>query len=394
MRKSLSIVLTGDFLSRGLLAAVSFILIGHMEVPEFADYVVLAGFASLVSGALTGAFGTLFIVNHDALGLKARISEFFVLQLFGAAAVVLVAVPMAEIFDGHIWLMSMMVISSVAADFARDVERQKLNFVSFALYSLVRNGIFLSFVLFLVFSSKHALSAANVASAQIFAACIATLPLLATVRFKIDLKSLTEILSVLFKKQLLFFLYVLFVAVLSQIDILLLRLWSSEHEVAVFGSAFRYYAVMIAGLGSINTVLLPHLPAAGSNGEMQRIMKRVSKITFMALPLLALAALLSPWVLPMIDKGKFPEAIHCFQVLCASAAISLMLSPYGNVLLVQRMYRHLFVGVFFGLLANAMLNYLLIPHYGALGSAISILCVGATLNMIYFLIARRVMVDR
>ena len=389
MKKSLSLVISGDFLSRGITAFTGLVLIRTMEIPQFAIYVLIAGTASMIVGALTSAFGTVFIVGHAEMKLQERGLEFLVIQLLLALALALVALFFSDFFSGLAWLVGILLVFGVAAEFVRNFERQRLDFAAFAAFNLARTVLFLVAVATLAIFLPDQLTAINVCIAQSAAAALTSFHLVKWFKKKIKLEVIAEIIKLIWKDQLSFFLYVLVMAGLSQIDIILLKLWSNESQIATFGSAFRYYSLVVAILAGVNSVLLPHLPSITNADDMRRIIGNASKVLIAGIPLVGICAALAPWLLPLVDKGKFPDSIPTFQILCISASISLALSPYANILFVRKKFRLLLVTVVLGLICNLVLNSILIPSYGAIGAALTISIIGGAMNIFFFVRARQ-----
>lgn len=391
MMRSLSLVLTGDVLVRALTGITGLILVRFMAKSDFADYVVITGTANLIGSALSGAFGTLYIVRHKELGLQTKRGEFFYSLIALTAVLAILLSLFNDYFHGLEVVAGLLLLTSVISEFARNVERQELNFLFFSIFNFVRGLSFLLFVAALILWFPTHLTAKDVGVVQALTMALASYPVLQFLRQRPEVKAVVQIFRVVIRENFLLFSYVLLVGLLSQVDVVYLRWWSDEQQIAAFGAAFRYYALLMAVFGAVDKVLQPHLALADSNDEMRALFSRIRSFFLIIVPMIAMAGILAPWILPLIDHGKFPESVPAFQILCVSSALSLVLSPYANVLFVHKKFKFLFVGASLALVANFIFNLILVPRLGAIGSALTILVVGGVMNFTFFMGARKIL---
>ncbi len=183
--------------------------------------------------------------------------------------------------------------------------------------------------------------------------------------------------------------YFFVLAFFAQVDVFMLKSISSERELATYGSAFRYYTLVVLGLNSVHTVLLPTIQRARSAGELSDIYRRYNRLLLVLLPLLLIGAWLAQWIIPAVDEGKYPAAVACFRVLTLSAAVSLICSPYSNVVLRFEDFKFLFVLIGAGLVLVLALNLVLVPAAGSVGAAWATLIAYGVVNLSIYLRARR-----
>src|SRR5262249_41379440 len=91
--------------------------------------------------------------------------------------------------------------------------------------------------------------------------------------------------------------YFFLLAVFGQIDIFMLKFLSSDHELATYGTAFRYYTAVILVLNSIHTVVLPLVQRAQTKQELNHIYKRHFQMLMLLIPTILLGAVLAPWLI-------------------------------------------------------------------------------------------------
>jgi O-antigen/teichoic acid export membrane protein len=185
--------------------------------------------------------------------------------------------------------------------------------------------------------------------------------------------------------------YLLILALFSQIDVLMLRALSSEHHLATYGSAYRYYGVLLLALGAVKTVLLPLIQSVSSKTEIREIFSKHRQLTLRAIPVVLVGGLISPWIIPWIDAGKYPEASTVFQILAVSSVLSFSFSPHITIIMRFERFSFLLALIFVALWVNLILNRIFIPTLGSIGAAASTLLAYGLVNSAIFLYSRHLL---
>jgi O-antigen/teichoic acid export membrane protein len=185
------------------------------------------------------------------------------------------------------------------------------------------------------------------------------------------------------------FAYFAIVAIFSQVDIFMLKLVASSTDLASYGAAFRYYALLSLALGAVHAVLLPAIQRAASLEQLSALFAQHMRLLLAFGPAVLVTAWLAQWVLPWIDRGRYPDAVPAFQVLAVSSIISFAFSPHVNLLLKYERFWFLLVVIALALASAVVLHALLIPRYGAVGAALVTLIAAGGANAAFFAKARR-----
>jgi O-antigen/teichoic acid export membrane protein len=185
--------------------------------------------------------------------------------------------------------------------------------------------------------------------------------------------------------------YFILVAVLSNLVVFLLGWLCGQHEVAVFGSAFRYYNLLSLALVAVHVVLLPAIQQASDPMLVEQILAQHKRIVPLFACVVLLSASLAGWLIPLIDRGQYPEAIGVFQILAASALISFIFSPHINILLNARDFRFIFYVMLAGVMTSAAAISLLIVDFGTQGAAWGFLL---SFGLVNFVVYRRALAFR
>jgi O-antigen/teichoic acid export membrane protein len=136
-------------------------------------------------------------------------------------------------------------------------------------------------------------------------------------------------------------------------------------------------------------VLLPAVQQAETPEALEALYRQHLRLLAVFAPAVALAAWLAGWVLPWIDRGRYPEAVPVFRILAASAVVSFACSPHVNLLMKLHRFRFLFALIVAALGIAVLLNLVLIPRAGAVGAAWATLVASACVTVPIFLAARR-----
>ena len=165
--------------------------------------------------------------------------------------------------------------------------------------------------------------------------------------------------------------YFAILALYSQADVFLMKILAGDVELAVYGSALRYYMLLLLALGATHAVLLPSIKTAKDIWELHGIIRQYRKMLFFFVPIVILGAWASGWIIPWIDQGKYPGAVLVFRILAVSSIISFAFSPYVSIVIRHEEFRFLFLLILSTLAFSLALNGFLIPRFGGVGAALT-----------------------
>jgi O-antigen/teichoic acid export membrane protein len=92
---------------------------------------------------------------------------------------------------------------------------------------------------------------------------------------------------------------------------------------------------------------------------------------FLAVPTVAGGILLAPKIIDFIYDPSYLPSILAFKMLIIMAGISLLCSPFSQVLVVAHQQKKLFWITLLGAIINVILNSILIPRYSLYGAAVA-----------------------
>jgi len=394
--KSVVQVFSVNLLSKLLLGVTGVLIIRFMPEIEYARYTLALSIVSVFSQVLVSSFKRIYIIGcqrFKVVKVKNYSSLFLGLQLWIIFVVVIITLPFKGFVSEIYWFVVGLIVATCISEFAKTVVQQQLNFFRFSVIEIARTLSFVFSFLYLLYFISYQLRSWQVLLIQ-------TLAMLGVSFFafskNIDFNSFLKIrqsirlaLELVKGEYKYVFGYFFVFAFFSQVDVFILKAISESVELATYGSAFRYYNLLLLGLGSVHTVLLPVVQRVESIGDLKSILAQHKRMLLVFVPLVLLGAWLSKWIIPWIDMGKYPNAVIVFQILALSAIVSFAFSPHSNLLMRFEDFKFLFILITLGLLVNVGLCVLLVPIVGAIGSAISTLIAFGSVNISIFWRSRK-----
>jgi O-antigen/teichoic acid export membrane protein len=181
--------------------------------------------------------------------------------------------------------------------------------------------------------------------------------------------------------------YFLMLNLFSRMDILMLLRFKSKEELAIYGVAFQYYSLSLLFLGSIHAVLLPKF----SKADMQQPERQKAFLkqwllwsAWLAVPIILFDVFGKPlfvWVNGSIYENSFP----IFIIFSVGIWLSMMFSPLVNILISQGDFRFLFFLGIAAFVSNILLNLFLVPLFGGVGAAATVILSVGFINIVSFL---------
>ncbi|HUF80093.1 MAG TPA: polysaccharide biosynthesis C-terminal domain-containing protein [Burkholderiales bacterium] len=393
LNRTVILVFTLDLVSKLILGVVGLLLIRYMPQAEFALFTLATAAVTLVVQAMAASFNRVFIVGHSRFAATTSPSMFLATQLWLLVALALLAWPLRGPAEGLYGLATLLAFAMAFSEFARTFFQQQLRFLRFAAIELARSGLVAAGIVGLIavagfsMAAWHAMAVQAAAIWLVFAVAFGRnvrFPELFAIREAAGL--LRRVLSGPYR---FLFGYFAVLAAFTQMDILMLKALGDEFALATFGSAARYYALLSLALGAVHSVFLPAIQRMETARQLGTLFRTHARMFWAFIPFIAASAWLAGWVIPLVDAGKYPQAVDVFRILCVSATISFAFSPHVNLVLRYERFRFLFHLVIVGTLVNAAANGLLIPLYGARGAAVATLLASASITVPIFVLSRR-----
>lgn len=170
---------------------------------------------------------------------------------------------------------------------------------------------------------------------------------------------------------------------MNKTDVLMLAPLSTLDQVGYYGAAFRLTYALTFPQVVLSTVLSPMLSAAHAAGDTARLRRRfLAALAFSILTAgpLALGLMLFPDEVMALLFGKdFAPGGDVLAMLAFGQFIAAVSIPFAALALMADRERAYGIMTVMALAVNVLLNFILIPQYGAFGAAVAGTCASVAL---------------
>jgi O-antigen/teichoic acid export membrane protein len=168
----------------------------------------------------------------------------------------------------------------------------------------------------------------------------------------------------------------LIVLLMAQVAALVLGYLKPAEQVALYSAPLRLATMLQIPLQAMSFLYLPYatgLFASGKQHELQALYLRVTKWTcYVAMPVF-LAFLFDPdFIVVLLFGAKYVDSAPILQVLAVGFFFNTLVGLNGQTLMSFGRTKEIIIATTSGLSINVILGILLVPGYGALGSAFSV----------------------
>ncbi|MBU6997883.1 MAG: flippase [Theionarchaea archaeon] len=169
----------------------------------------------------------------------------------------------------------------------------------------------------------------------------------------------------------------LFQLVTAWADTLLLGVFRSSSEIALYNAALPTSKLIQAFLGALIFIYMPVATSLFSRGlllEMKKVYVIVSKwVLFLTVPLFVVLFCNAETLFQFLYGHKYLEAVLPFRIIAAGYLLHIAFGPNGGALIAMGKTRVMMVTIAVTALTNLAANLFLIPRLGMEGAAISML---------------------
>ena len=161
---------------------------------------------------------------------------------------------------------------------------------------------------------------------------------------------------------------------LNQVDLILLGVFGDATQAAHFAAAWRLSSLVPFGLVAIATVSAPLVASAYNRGDLSEI-ARIARLgsrlsTLFAIVIVVGLAAAGKWALGLFGPG-FEAANPALLIMLAGGLVNSFTGTVGYLLIMTGRQQSAFWILLASLLLSIVVNVMLIPRYGAVGSSIA-----------------------
>jgi O-antigen/teichoic acid export membrane protein len=157
-------------------------------------------------------------------------------------------------------------------------------------------------------------------------------------------------------------------------NIVMLGSIEGPHAAGIYAVAERLADLITFILVATNTAIAPviaSLYASNEKQRLQRMVKKIVRVLFLtALPVVITFIVFGKWILLLFGRG-FTDGYPVLVILSAGQFVNVSMGPVGLLLTMTGNEAHALRGLALSAGLNVILNLLLIPSLGAMGSALA-----------------------
>lgn len=328
-------VMLGDVCAKALTAAFVLGLVRFLAPPQFASYVYQSALMILAATLLSGFFNRHFILGGEEASARAY-------QAFQTASACIAFVILALVVAGDLTVTELLAgfactVAAARFDFGRTHAQKSMQFPRYAAADVTRALLVVVLsVPVVLWGAQHTVAWLLATQGLAFLVGTRLLPRLpAWTTPRSQALAATSRLMVANRSSLALLGYFGLVGLFGQLPLLMLKQFASTAELAAFGSAFRYYGLLLGIVAVVNVVILPRF---AKTNDLKQSLKDTVNILLLAATLVGLASAGGYLLIPWIDESKYPDAPLIFGLLCLGLIPGLILAPMTAAFL--RMDRH------------------------------------------------------
>jgi O-antigen/teichoic acid export membrane protein len=163
-------------------------------------------------------------------------------------------------------------------------------------------------------------------------------------------------------------------AAYSNADVLVVAALLTKFDTATFGVAQRYYSIVLGAVPALIAVFRVRTSQVDLVDSFAAQRKMVLDWMRRLAPVMTVAALAAataaPFLLPLIDRGRYPQSIIVFQILLVYAVAVYLILPAPSILMTRRRYALLASLTVATLVVNVAGDILAASAWGVIGVAI------------------------
>lgn len=184
----------------------------------------------------------------------------------------------------------------------------------------------------------------------------------------------TELLKEIFHYEKWMFVLSIGTNTLQKIDFFMISYWVSYIQIGIYNAAIQLAAVVSFLPYVFGKVLLPKL-AEMENPEICSFIKRFDRILILACIVMTLCIPMTDFVVPFLLGEQYVLSIPVLKILLLAFILTFYVAPTEQALYALGLPKIITQGRYIQLFTLIGLNFLMIPRFGIVGSAFSVLMI-------------------
>ena len=126
-------------------------------------------------------------------------------------------------------------------------------------------------------------------------------------------------------------------------DLFIVAGFLDNESVSSYGAALRYIAIIIGPLPALVAVIRVRTSQSdivdSPTRQSEMLGAWIKKSFLPGSAIIGLAALVAPFVIPLLDGGRYPDSIPIFEVMLVATYVDYLTLPAPNLMMARRQYR-------------------------------------------------------
>lgn len=156
-------------------------------------------------------------------------------------------------------------------------------------------------------------------------------------------------------------------------DIWMMGYFLEKSELGLYSVATRFTLPLMIAMGALNTALWPRASGITDPHQLMALLKRTLGLSVLLSFSVSIYAICAPFLAPLVFGADYEGSVLLGQVLCLRCCVSILIVPVGGIAYGFGFVRIIWAVNLVQLLAVITINLVLMPHIGALASAIALL---------------------
>jgi O-antigen/teichoic acid export membrane protein len=181
------------------------------------------------------------------------------------------------------------------------------------------------------------------------------------------------------------------VSIIIRADVWMMGFYLEKAQIGIYSVASRFTLPLVIGLSALNTALFPRASALSCLTKTRELLGKTFRLSMLVAFAGLLYSVIAPLSIGFIFGAAYEKGALLGQILCLRYSIAILTCPIAVIGYSLGMVKIYWWINLLQLIAVVVINYLLLPKIGALGSALALIANEMiTFTLVGFILWRRV----
>lgn len=368
MIKNLLTVLSGDLSAQAIGIGITFVLAKKLSVDSFGVYNYILTLLGMLT-IIVVPFANVYLRDHRYYQFQKYNGSYAWISLVLAPIFYLVICCCVYPLSWYVFIAFF--IDFVALSVGYNYFNVHELYNNYSILNLLHQASKLLVLLFVLFVLRIERIDVIISSVYI----VSAIPLISYIALKVDIKTITVKINLTFLKTMYgdsfyLVLYWSILPIMSFLGMFFIEKYINEYELGLYAFSLKLYAISIAALTPMLTVLRIRQIDIARKNEFKVFFKRNIRKVILFATGFYLLSILGAFILTFIFFQEYKASIGATVILITTSFFSYLTTPF-SFLAAFRKYKAIFLLSLISLMLVIGINYYLIPVYGIIAAALS-----------------------